>query len=74
MWSPSIYPTELHKITNYLLYYAEVSFLLAICLIFNLYRFFIYKLMACGFYMLAQVLLYNILGEFLSLVVSPIYS
>ena len=74
MWFPSIYPTTLYKITNYLFCYTKVSFLLAICLVLNLYRFFICKLVTCDFYILAQVLLYNILDKFLSLVASPIYS
>ena len=74
MWFLGIRPTKLYKIADYLLCYTEVFSLLAICFALNLYRFFIYKLVACGFYILTQVLLYNILSEFLSLVASPIYS
>ena len=74
MWFFSIRPIKLYKITDYLLYYTKVFSLLAIYLALNLYRSFIYKLVACGFCVLAQVLLYNVLGEFLSLVASPIYS
>ena len=74
MWFLSIHFIELYKIANHLLCYTEVSFLLAICFVFNLYRSLIYKLVICGFCVLAQVLLYDILGEFLSLVASPICS
>ena len=74
MWFPNIYPIKLCKIANCLLYCTKVSFLLATCLAFNLYKSLIYKLVTYNFRILAQVLLYNILGEFLSLVASPIYS
>ena len=74
MWFFSIYPTKLYKITNYLLCYTEVFSLLAIYFAPNLYRFLIHKLVIYDFCILAQVLLYNILGEFLSLVASLIYS
>ena len=74
MWFFSIHPTKLYKITDYLLRRAKVFSLLAIYLIFDLYRSLIYKLVACDFRVLAQVLLYNIPGEFLSLVASLIYN